>query len=93
MHTDNPLYFPCDSTYKIGGEDGINALLSYKNGVLAFKENEIYTLSVRNGTAKNTNSLLADDDSVFYNSDSFTVKKVNGDKGQNHRPLIKSLYS
>lgn len=87
VHTDNPLYFPCDSTYKIGGEDGINALLSYKNGVLAFKENEIYTLSVRNGTAKNTNSLLADDDSVFYNSDSFTVKKVNGDKG------LKNKYS
>lgn len=81
VHTDNPLYFPCDSSYMVGEDDGINALLSYKNGILVFKQNEIYTLSLKYGTAINSNSLLADNDSIFYNSDSFTVKKISGDKG------------
>lgn len=87
VRADNPLYFPCDSSYKIGGEDGINALLSCKNGILAFRQNEIYTLTLKNGTAINSNSLLADDDSIFYNKDSFTAKKISGDKG------LKNKYS
>lgn len=85
VRTDNPLYFPCDSSYKIGGEDGINALLSYKNGILAFKQNEIYSLTLKNGGAINSSSLLADDGSVFYRNDSFTAKKISGDKGLNNK--------
>lgn len=81
IHTENPLYFPCDSSCTVGGDDGINALLSYKNGVLVFKQNEIYSLSLKCGTAINSNSLLADNDAVFYNSDSFTVKKISSGKG------------
>ena len=81
VRTDRPLYFPCDSSYKIGGEEGINALLSYKSGILAFKNNEIYSLTLKNGNAINSSSLLADDDSVFYTKDTFTAKKISGDKG------------
>lgn len=81
VHTDNPLYFPCDSSFTVGEDDGINALLSYKNGILAFRQNEIYALTLKCGSAINSNSLLADNDSIFYNSDSFTVKKISGDKG------------
>lgn len=87
VRTDKPLYFPCDSSYKIGGEDGINALLSFNNGILAFKQNEIYTLTLKNGNAINSTSLLADDDSVFYTKDTFTAKKISGDKG------LKNKYS
>ena len=85
VHTDNPLYFPCDSSYKIGGEDGVNALLSYKNGILVFKQNEIYTLTLKNGSPINSSSLLADDDSVFYTKDTFTAKKISGDKGLDNK--------
>lgn len=85
IHSDNPLYFPCDSVGTVGGNDGINVLLTYKNGVLAFKQNEIYALTLKNGSAINSSSLLADDDSVFYNVDSFTVKKISGDKGSNNK--------
>lgn len=81
IRNDNPLYFPCDSVCRVGENDGINALVGYKNGVLAFKQNEIYALTVKNGKAINSNSLLADDDSVFYNSDSFGIKKISGDNG------------
>lgn len=81
VRAENPLYFPCDSSYKIVGEDGINALLNTKNGILAFRKNEIYALALKNGTAINSNSLLADDDSVFYNGDSFTAKRISDNKG------------
>lgn len=81
IHSDNPLYFPCDSLCTVGENDGINALISYKNGVLAFKQNEIYALTVKNGTAINSSSLLADNGSVFYNSDSFGSKIISGDNG------------
>ena len=81
VRAENPLYFPCDSSYKIVGEDGVYALLNTKNGILAFRKNEIYALTLKNGTAINSNSLLADDDSVFYNSDSFTAKRISDNKG------------
>ncbi|MEE1238697.1 MAG: hypothetical protein UHO61_02100 [Acutalibacteraceae bacterium] len=81
IRSDNPLYFPCDSVCNVGENDGVNMLLSYKNGVLAFKQNEIYAITIKNGSAINSTSLLADDGSVFYNSDSFTLKKISGDKG------------
>lgn len=78
----NPLYFPEDSTAAVGTKErGINALLAYKNGIIAYKEDEIYALTVKKGEAINSTSLLADNDSVFYKSDSFSVKRVDGNIG------------
>lgn len=78
----NPLYFPEDSAATVGGQErGINALLAYKNGIIAYKEDEIYALTLKKGEAINSTSLLADNDSVFYKSDSFSVKRVDGNIG------------
>lgn len=78
----NPLYFPENTEAEVGGNDrGINALLAYKNGIIAYKEDEIYTLTVNKGEAINSTSLLADNDSVFYKSDSISVKRVAGNIG------------
>lgn len=85
VHSENPLYFPCDSSYILGGGGGINALLSYKNGVLAFGQNEIYSFTLKYGAAINSSSLLADDDSVFYKGDSFSVKKISSDNGLDNK--------
>ena len=81
IREDNPLYFPVDSSYTVGGDNSVNALLSYKNGILAFKQDEIYDISIKNGSAINSSSLLADDASVFYKSDAFNIKKISGSKG------------
>lgn len=81
VNNEKPLYFPCDSVCSVGGNDGINALVSHKNGIFAFKQNEIYAITLKKGAAVNSSSLLADDDSVFYSSNTFLVKKVNGNKG------------
>lgn len=78
----NPLYFPENTEAEVGGNDrGITALLAYKNGIIAYKEDEIYTLTVNKGEAINSTSLLADNDSVFYKSDSFSVKRIDGNIG------------
>lgn len=72
----NPLYFSEKNTSIIGETgSGINALLPTKNGILAFKENAVYKMKLNSGNALNTGSLLADDDSVFYDSDTFSQAK------------------
>lgn len=40
-----------------------------------FKENALYKVKLKSGNALNTGSLLADDDSVFYDSDTFSQAK------------------
>lgn len=40
-----------------------------------FKENAVYKVKLNSGNALNTGSLLADDDSVFYDSDTFSQAK------------------
>ncbi|MGN0493081.1 MAG: hypothetical protein ACI4F7_05475, partial [Acutalibacteraceae bacterium] len=81
VHADNPLYFPVASSCTVGGDNAVKALLSYKNGFLVFKQDEIFAVTLNNGAAVNSNSLLADDSSVFYVGDSFSVKKISGGKG------------
>lgn len=78
----NPLYFPEDSSAQIGGDEkGINALIPYKNGIIVYKDDEIYSLELKKGEPINSNSLLADDDSVFFKSATFSAKKINGNIG------------
>lgn len=81
VNADNPLYFPVGSLGSVGGDNSVNALLSYKNGLLAFKEDAIYNITLNSGSAINSNSLLADDSSIFTTNDTFTVKKLNGGRG------------
>lgn len=79
---DNPLYFPCKSSAMVGDDSSkVTALLSYKDGLLAFKENGVYSVKVKEGNAINSNSLLADNNSTFYNKDTFEIKKINGAVG------------
>lgn len=81
VNYDNPLYFPVGSVGTVGEGNSVNALLGCKKGILAFKEDGIYHITLTSGEAINSSSLLADDGSVFFESDSFAVKKVNGGKG------------
>lgn len=72
----NPLYFSEKNTSVIGDNgSGINALLPTENGILTFKENSLYKVRLNSGRALNTGSLLSDDDSVFYDSDTFSQAK------------------
>ena len=73
----NPLYFSEKCVTDIGGGgNAVTALLATKDGVLAFKKNEVHKVRLRNGAALNTSSLLANDDSVFYAGDGFTQAKL-----------------
>lgn len=78
---ENPLYFSEKSVVLTGdGSSAVTALLKTENGVIAFKQNEILRLKLKTGEALGDGSLLADDDSVFYGYDSFTVHRL-GDEG------------
>ena len=81
VNADKPLYFPVASLGTVGEENSVNALLSCKNGILAFKEDGIYNITVKNGSAINSSSLLADDSSIFTTKDTFTVKKISEGRG------------
>ena len=73
----NPLYFSEKSIADIGGGGNVViSLLTTKDGIIAFKKNEVYKLKLKHGNALNTSSLLADDDSVFYEGDTFSQTKL-----------------
>ena len=73
----NPLYFSDKSTACIGsGDSGITCLLTTKNGIIAFKKNEVYRVELKYGSALNNSSLLADNDSVFYAGDDFSQTRL-----------------
>lgn len=78
----NPLYFPCDSSAVVG-EKGtkITALVYHKNSIYAFKKNEVYSVKVKKGDIISSISLLADDDAVFYDDDTFEISKIFGKTG------------
>lgn len=73
----NPLYFPSDSVTSVGEADSsLTAFGVLKNNIIAFKQNETYLLSVSNGKALNSVSLLADNDSVFYEGDTLNAECI-----------------
>lgn len=71
----NPLYFSSGSSVSLGVNGSIKSLLSLDGYIFAMCEREIIKLKLTAGSALNSNSLLADNDSVFYGSDKFTVSK------------------
>ena len=68
----NPLYFPLTSSVTVGEEEPITALAGCKDGVAAFKENEVHWIKLTGGKALNTYSLVSDDDSVLYDTDTLS---------------------
>ncbi len=80
--SENPLYFPLQSAVKLGESDkNITALAKAYKTIFAFKENEVYTLSLKKGEILNTTSLLADSDAVFYSGDSISFDCINRNLG------------
>ncbi len=66
---ENPLYFPKMSTVQVGGEDEITALSLQNNKIIAFKQSETHSVTLRKGKIINEIGLLSDNDKTFKNSD------------------------
>lgn len=79
---DSPLYFPYSGVTEIGeARLPVTALTVSGEKILAFKATELYEIDMKKGKAINTASLLADNDSVFYSTDSFTVTAISQSTG------------
>ncbi len=79
---DNPLYFPYIMGNQAGTPSGgITALTVFQNKVIAFKENEIYTVEISGETALNTTNMLIDNPAIFYTKAEFKIKSVSGTVG------------
>jgi len=91
-HYDNPLYFPQSNYTEIGqARLPIKALTLQKDKILAFKSNGIYRITLTKGEGINTASLLADNDSYFYKSDSLTVNRMDSQLGCARQSAITTL--
>ncbi len=77
VDAENPLYFPLASCYTIGGGDKkTEAIVPAENKIIAFKENEIYELTLKKGEPINSVALLADNEAVFYKKDIVTARQI-----------------
>lgn len=86
VNSEKPLYFSEKCVKSTGeGTGGITALLNTADGIIAFKKNEILRLTLKTGGAIGNGSLLADDASVFYEPDSFTLRSFNAPGCENKR--------
>ena len=89
---DNPLYIPQSDPIELGEERlPVTAIVPFGEKLLAFKKNELYVLNLKKGGAVNTQSLLADNDAVFYNTDSITAKKTSYGTGCENRRAVTVL--
>lgn len=85
----NPLYFPRESVIKITDQDKkINALCPLGDKIIAFGENEIYSLDLTDGKALNTVSLLAENDSIFYGADTLKHTVISNSIGCNDNTVV-----
>lgn len=79
---ENPLYFPLSDATEIGEPiSSVTALLPFKDKILAFKSGESYLIDIKRGKAINSIALLADNNSIFYKSDTFSVTPLNHNAG------------
>lgn len=79
---ENPLYFPRGDIAEIGESRlPVTAFLEVKNKILALKKNESFLINIKIGKAINEISLLADNDSQFFETDKFTVSTLSHDIG------------
>ena len=81
----NPLYFPRESVVKVTDRDKkINALAPLSDKIVAFCDNEISSISITDGKALNTVSLLAENDAVFYEADTLKHTVISNSVGCNY---------
>jgi len=74
---DNPLYFPKLNNNEIGScNDSIKGFYKYKNHVYAFKENEIFRMTLNKGKVLNNTAILQDDGRIFKETDSFSYERT-----------------
>lgn len=89
---ENPLYFPESDITEIGeARLPVTSIKPLGNKLIAFKETETHLIDVKAGTAINTTSLLPDDNTVFYNNDSFTVSTLSVNIGCKNENAVTKL--
>ncbi|MBQ6848130.1 MAG: hypothetical protein IJO62_04380 [Clostridia bacterium] len=78
----NPLYFSVDSVQTLGSQDSpVTAFAKLDKKIVAFKENKIYFIDVKNGEKLNGTSLLAETDREFWDTDKLDFTCVSLDTG------------
>lgn len=88
----NPLYFPQNSSVKVGDANSEVKSLSMQDGkIVALKQDGVYTVNFKAGKRINDISLLADNDKIFYDNDDFECKEVSksvGCKGKEFTAVV-----
>lgn len=74
--SENPLYFPQAATTDIGGAEEVTALSLQGKKIIAFKESEIYFVTLRKGKRINEIGLIADNDTLFKSSDTLSPELI-----------------
>lgn len=70
---ENPLYFPSDSTVKIGDDSKeITAIAVKEEKLLTFFKDETHIVTFKKGEQINSTALLMDTDRTFFENDSFS---------------------
>lgn len=78
----NPLYFPQNSSVKVGDANSEVKSLSMQDGkIVALKQDGVYTVNFKAGKRINDISLLADNDKIFYDNDNFECREVSKSVG------------
>ena len=86
---DNPLYFPRNTDDYVGFSDSEVLNLTAADGkIFAFKNNGIYSLSLRKGKSINKTELLSDNYGMFFKNDSFDIKCIDEKVGCNNIKTI-----
>ena len=74
----NPLYFPLGATVSLGDDNSpVTALSVQNNRVVAFKQNELYSISLTAGGLFSKNSLLSDNPALFLRDDRLKSNQIN----------------
>lgn len=89
---ETPLYFPQIDSNEIGeARLPVTAFCQIKNKILALKNNECFLIEIKNGKAINSISLLADNDTYFYENDSFKITTLSLNIGILNRNAVTAV--
>ncbi len=89
---ESPLYFPQNSSVKVGNGDSQIVDLSLQDGkIIALKQDMICALNLKTGEQINQISLLADNDKIFCKSDTFDCKEITKKVGCESKSCTVSL--
>ena len=82
IYNENPLYFPMESTIKVGdASKEIIAIAVNGEKLLTFFKNETHLVTLKKGEAINSTALLMDTDKTFYTNDSFSSTCISNEIG------------